>query len=148
MYRWLSCQRLPPERDRPRGKETCCCHRDLTNTDPVIPNEVREEVVPTGGFENSKGLDRVHEARGAFGKLKPLAKVTTEKRGWTLDVLNAVRSINRLEFTLDDVYAHEMPLAQIHPKNSHIRAKIRQQLQVLRDLGLIALRGNGRYKLC
>jgi type II restriction enzyme len=39
-------------------------------------------------------------ARRAFHKLKPLASLKAEKRGWTLDVLNVVRSLNKSEFNL------------------------------------------------
>jgi type II restriction enzyme len=87
------------------------------------------------------------EARRAFRKLKPLASLKAEKRGWTLDVLNAVRSLNKSDFTLPDVYALEDSLAVLHPNNAHIRPKIRQQLQVLRDLGLLTFLGDGSYRL-
>lgn len=40
-------------------------------------------------------------------------------------------------FTLSNVYAFENELAQKHPNNRNIRAKIRQQLQLLRDQGLV-----------
>lgn len=39
-------------------------------------------------------------------------------------------------------------LAKLHSKNRHVRDKIRQQLQVLRDLGLIDFLGFGSYRLC
>ncbi len=87
------------------------------------------------------------EARRAFRKLKPLASLKAEKRGWTLDVLNAIRSLNKPTFNLADVYALENRLARLHPNNSHIRPKIRQQLQVLRDLGLLKFLGEGSYRL-
>ena len=87
------------------------------------------------------------EARRAFRKLKPLASLKAEKRGWTLDVLNAIRSLNKPTFDLADVYALEDFLARLHPHNSHIRPKIRQQLQVLRDLGLLTFLGDGTYHL-
>ncbi len=86
-------------------------------------------------------------ARRAFRKLKPLASLKAETRGWTLDVLNAVRSLNKSDFTLADIYAIEDSLAKLHPGNSHIRPKIRQQLQVLRDLGLLTFLGGGSYRL-
>ena len=70
-----------------------------------------------------------------------------EKRGWTLDVLQVVQSLSKLEFTLTDVYAHAAALAKLHPHNAHARDKIRQQLQVLRDLGLLAFLGSGSYHL-
>ena len=33
--------------------------------------------------------------------------ILTVARGWTLDVLNVVRSLGKGEFTLAEVYAHE-----------------------------------------
>jgi type II restriction enzyme len=87
------------------------------------------------------------EARRAFRKLKPLASLKAENRGWTLDVLNTVRSLKKSAFHLADVYAFENSLARLHPNNSHIRPKIRQQLQVLRDLGLLIFLGDGSYQL-
>ena len=50
-------------------------------------------------------------------------------------------------FTLDDVYAHEDELAALHPGNRHVRDKIRQQLQVLRDMGLLQFLSPGSYRL-
>jgi type II restriction enzyme len=76
-----------------------------------------------------------------------LEKLKTEARGWTLDVLNVVRSLNKTDFYLADVYAHEDELAELHPKNAHIRDKIRQQLQILRDLRLLEFLGSGLYRL-
>ncbi len=41
------------------------------------------------------------------------------------------------EFRTSDIYRFEDELRQFYPENQHIRAKIRQVLQQLRDLGLI-----------
>ena len=57
------------------------------------------------------------------------------------------QSLHKLEFTLADVYAHAASLAKLHPNNRHVRDKIRQQLQVLRDLGLLQFLGGGSYRL-
>jgi type II restriction enzyme len=86
------------------------------------------------------------DVRRAFQKLKPLASLKPETRGWTLDVLNAVRSLNKSEFSLAEAYAFEISLAELHPDNHHIQPKIRQQLQVLRDVGLIEFLGQGSYR--
>jgi hypothetical protein len=43
--------------------------------------------------------------------------------------------------------AHWDPLAKLHPANRHGRDKIRQQLQVLRHLGLLTFLGSGGYCL-
>jgi type II restriction enzyme len=58
-----------------------------------------------------------------------------------------VRALGRTEFSLPEVYAHADALARLHPKNAHVRDKIRQQLQVLRDLGLLEFLGAGSYRL-
>jgi type II restriction enzyme len=88
------------------------------------------------------------KVREQYARIRPLEKLESEQRGWTLDVLNAVRSLGKTEFALNDVYALESRLARLHPANQHVRDKIRQQLQVLRDLGLLEFLGRGEYRLC
>jgi type II restriction enzyme len=83
------------------------------------------------------------QVRASYNRLRPLEKLQVEKRGWTLDVLQVVQSLGKLEFTLADVYAHADTLAKLHPNNAHVRDKTRQQLQVLRDLGLLTFLGSG-----
>jgi type II restriction enzyme len=85
--------------------------------------------------------------REAYGRLKPLQKVGVRERGWTLDVLRAVESIRKKEFSLPEIYAFEDQLQQLHPDNRHVRPKIRQQLQILRDKGLLEFLGGGTYRL-
>ncbi|MGC1417379.1 MAG: hypothetical protein WA817_18975 [Candidatus Acidiferrum sp.] len=87
------------------------------------------------------------EVRASYNRLRPLEKLQVEKRGWTLDVLQVVQSLGKPDFTLADVYAHTAELSKLHPGNRHVRDKIRQQLQVLRDLGLLAFLGSGSYRL-
>ncbi len=53
--------------------------------------------------------------RASYDRLRPLEKLQVEKRGWTLDVLQVVQSLGKLEFTLADVYAHAGALAKLHP---------------------------------
>jgi type II restriction enzyme len=79
--------------------------------------------------------------------LRPLEKLRAEKRGWTLDVLNAIHSFGRQEFTLAEAYSLAPGLGALHPNNRHVGPKIRQQLQVLRDMGLIEFLGGGHYRL-
>ena len=50
-------------------------------------------------------------------------------------------------FVLKDVYDKEHEFATVYPGNNNIRPKIRQQLQVLRDLGYVEFLGNGTYRL-
>ena len=70
-----------------------------------------------------------------------------EAKGWLLDVLVCVERIKRSEFSLDDVYAFEAYLKAKHPLNHNIQAKIRQQLQFLRDKNVIEFLGRGQYRL-
>jgi type II restriction enzyme len=67
-------------------------------------------------------------------------------RGWLLEVLKCVELVGRRDFTLDDVYAQEDRLHRLYPGNRHVRPKIRQQLQVLRDQGLVEFVGRGKYR--
>jgi type II restriction enzyme len=70
-----------------------------------------------------------------------------EARGWLIEIMNCVDKIGKQEFQLDDVYAFESTLSQIYPNNRHVKQKIRQQLQVLRDHGYIDFLGRGYYRL-
>jgi type II restriction enzyme len=86
------------------------------------------------------------DVRQQYVRLRPLEELAIEKRGWSLDVLKVVRAIGKKEFSLTEVYASEDSLGQVHPRNRHLRDKIRQQLQVLRDIGLLEFLGRGRYR--
>lgn len=72
-------------------------------------------------------------------------EASLEARGWTLEILRIIQSLNVREFTLQRMYDFEIHLKRRFPRNNFIRAKIRQQLQVLRDAGLIVFNGRGRY---
>jgi type II restriction enzyme len=70
-----------------------------------------------------------------------------EAKGWLLDVLMCVERINKSAFSLEDVYAFEGVLKGKHPANNNVRAKIRQQLQFLRDKNVIEFLGRGQYRM-
>ncbi len=88
----------------------------------------------------------VKAVREAYKRYQKLESVRWDVRGWTLDVLRIARNVGTSEFTLDQVYAHERDLETLHPQNRNIRPKIRQQLQVLRDLNILEFVGNGKYR--
>lgn len=105
--------------------------------------------VPESGrifiVENSK----IIEQEKVQIKLKStdfLRSKSLEARGWILDILNCVEEIKKQSFTLDELYAFENKLKIKYPNNNHIKDKIRQQLQFLRDKGLIEFNGRGNYK--
>jgi type II restriction enzyme len=106
-----------------------------------IPTDARIPIIQDGQPVNSA------KVRKAYEKLRPLEKLNVQKRGWTLDLLQIVKGLNKREFSLKEVYDQEEILAKLHPNNAHIREKIRQQLQILRDLGLLAFLSPGSYRL-
>jgi type II restriction enzyme len=101
-----------------------------------------EIAVVSGGV-----IQPVADVRARFQRFLPLAKKSAEQRGWTLLTLRMVRVLNRNYFNLQDLYALENEFAQVYPDNHHIRDKIRQQLQILRDLGVLAFEERGEYRL-
>lgn len=68
-------------------------------------------------------------------------------KGWLLDIMRSIEKLGKREFTLDDIYAFENELSRLHPDNKHIKDKIRQQLQALRDRGYLQFTGRGNYNL-
>ncbi len=70
-----------------------------------------------------------------------------ESRGWILDVMRCIELTRKKVFTLTDIYKFETMLAKQHPGNRHIKDKIRQQLQILRDRHHIQFTGRGEYRL-
>jgi len=72
-------------------------------------------------------------------------KTKAEKRAWLSDILYCIQQLNKKEFTLDEMYTSEDYLSKLHPNNYHIKPKIRQQLQMLRDQGIIEFKSRGTY---
>ncbi|MEK7575170.1 MAG: DpnI domain-containing protein [Patescibacteria group bacterium] len=68
-------------------------------------------------------------------------------KGWLLDTMRSVERVGKKEFALEDVYRFENELSELHPENKHIKDKIRQQLQVLRDKGYLEFLGRGLYRV-
>ena len=83
--------------------------------------------------------------RAEFSRVRQLAEIPPKLRGWAVDVLNLVRKLRKERFSLGELYAFETELKVAHPENRNIRPKIRQQLQILRDLGLIEFVQPGKY---
>ncbi len=70
----------------------------------------------------------------------------TDRKSWLLNVMHCIDSIKTEIFTLDEVYQFEALLQTKYPENRFIKAKIRQQLQILRDNGIITFEKRGVYK--
>lgn len=81
-----------------------------------------------------------------YNRMKKLQVSDIESRGWLMDILNCVNAIRNSDFYLNNMYEFVGLLQVKHPHNHNIEAKIRQQLQVLRDKGFIEFLGNGHYR--
>ncbi|WLW66519.1 DpnI domain-containing protein [Psychrobacter sp. van23A] len=80
-----------------------------------------------------------------FQKTLFLREQTIASRGWTLDIWQCIDRLDT-DFSLNQVYAFANLLKLKHPENNHVKDKIRQQLQVLRDKGIIEFTGRGHYR--
>ena len=72
---------------------------------------------------------------------------TIEAKGWLLDVMRCVEQLKLQKFTLEDMYGFERELSTKHPENRHVKDKIRQQLQILRDNGYLMFLSRGQYQI-
>lgn len=66
--------------------------------------------------------------------------------GWRGATLEVIRAQLPTEFALADIYQFEPHFQQLFPLNDNIQPQLRKQLQALRDLGLVAFLGGGRYQ--
>ena len=66
--------------------------------------------------------------------------------GWKLEVFNCLLDIPKDFFTLGELNKFISRLKKLFPHNYNIEAKIRQQLQNLRDIGLVQFLGRGSYQ--
>src|SRR5207245_2754598 len=73
-----------------------------------IPPDGRLKLVTEGAIANRQ------EVRDRYERVRPIADLEVDVRGWALDVLRIVRELKGPEFTLVDVYRHEGELAELH----------------------------------
>lgn len=100
-------------------------------------------------IRNEKVLEK-EEVHEKYDKIQFLNSEMPSARGWTSDVLNCIEILKKEKgetFTLNDVYSFETRLKKLHPDNFHIKDKIRQQLQLLRDRKVIRFDSKGKYSL-
>ena len=87
------------------------------------------------------------KVQAEWKKLTFLNDTDQEKRTWLSDILVCIDKLKKQEFNLDEIYAYEEFLSKLHPENYHIKPKIRQQLQFLRDRGVLEFKNKGTYLL-
>ena len=68
-------------------------------------------------------------------------------KGWTRLTLEGVLEMPGSKFQMPELLAVCGPVAaRAYPRNQNVRPKLRQQLQMLRDLGLVEFLGHGFYR--
>lgn len=95
--------------------------------------------------KNSLIIDR-EIVKQSFNRTLFLREKSDYAKGWLLDIMKCIDEIESDVFKLDEVYAFEPKLKLKHPNNNFIKDKIRQQLQILRDKGIIEFIGRGKYR--
>ena len=110
---------------------------------------IRLTSIPSFGkiyvVKDSKEID--HEiVHNAYIKSYMLKTDNLQGRGWIMDVLQCIEKLGA-NFTLKEMYSFVPQLRSRHPENNNIEAKIRQQLQVLRDKGFIEFVSPGHYRM-
>jgi len=111
----------------------------LLNT---IPNNGKLFYIKNRDIQpKNKLLEQWHK----FHFLQKFSNIQT--KGWLLDIIKCIEALNKDTFTLGELYTFEEYLRIKHPKNNNIKAKIRQQLQILRDMNYLKFISRGKYKL-
>lgn len=80
-----------------------------------------------------------------YARLGFLDEKKASARGWFSDVLYCVQKLKKDQFTLSDIYGFEQELKGLHSGNNNVRPKIRQQLQVLNEKGVVRRDAPGKY---
>ncbi|MCP1660504.1 DpnI domain-containing protein [Neisseria perflava] len=74
-----------------------------------------------------------------------LRQQNVEKKGWLLAIMRCIDTLPD-SFHLAQLYEFEAQLKRKFPENNHIKDKIRQQLQILRDQNIIEFTACGQYR--
>lgn len=104
-----------------------------------VPDSAKIPIVRNGVV-----LDAADVCR-RYNQVYSLQTKSIESRGWLFDVLQCTERLGAT-FTLEQMYAFVDLLKAKHPQNNNIEAKIRQQLQFLRDKGLIEFVSRAVYQ--
>lgn len=115
------------------GWEGCVIQMNEIPATAKIPIIINGEVRP------------ISEVVVQYQRVYNLQTKSVESRGWLMDTLHLVERLDKT-FTIDQMYSFVDELQLKYPNNNHIQAKIRQQLQFLRDKGFIKFTSRGHYQ--
>lgn len=104
---------------------------------------------PDGRIKCVANFAKLPEAtiREAWKQTEFLEECKSSKRGWLAVTMGLVRRLNKDTFSLGELYELEAEARRIFPNNRHIKEKLRQQLQHLRDKGWLRFEGSGFYRV-
>ncbi len=123
--------------------------KPLKNRPTYIMCNINVENVPDLGkiyFVKNSIIANRKTVLETWNKTVFLRNESVEAKGWTLDVLKCLDRITSTDFSLDEVYKFEEELKQKHLDNNFVKDKIRQQLQILRDMDIIEFVSRGKYR--
>lgn len=107
-----------------------------------IPPSGRISLIEAGGFR-SKAEVLADWQRTLFVHQQK----RPDRRGWLIHLMRGIESLGQDTFTTADIYQLADEFIHIYPENRHIRPKLRQQLQRLRDVGYLDFLGKDIYRL-
>jgi type II restriction enzyme len=128
-------EKRPPLKTNVRRAGWVGCNINLND----IPSAGKIFIVKQGICEKRQEIHKKYLVS------KQLQTNEINNRSWLMDILLCVENLQK-EFLLVDIYQFENGLKQKHPNNLHVKDKIRQQLQILRNKGFIEFLGNGKYR--
>lgn len=105
----------------------------------LVPNFAKIPIIRNGLVQD------VGHVCKEYNRVYSLYTNSIESRGWLVDILRCVERLDET-FTLKQMYGYVNELSIKHPNNNNIEAKIRQQLQFLRDKGFLHFTTRGAYK--
>lgn len=126
----------PPLKDSARRAGWVGCNINIS----AVPTNAKISIITDGK------LTPIQRVTNSYNRLLALRTDKLQNRGWLMDTMACIDLIRSDSFSLNDIYQFEDMLKIKHPKNNHIKDKIRQQLQILRDKGFIEFTSRGNYK--
>lgn len=154
---------LEYDRERFLVRNLTAIHRTLISPEAIRPRNALSEkaeragwkgcsidlsLIPPSGRVRVVHLGRPIEwpiVKEAWRRFEFMIKIRPESRGWNRDILALLQTLPSTSFRLDEAYAFENQLKDLHPGNRNIRPKIRQQLQILVARGILIREEPGIY---
>lgn len=126
----------PPLKESARRAGWVGCNIDIS----AVPRNAKISIITDGK------LTSIQHVVSTYNRLLLLRTDKIQERSWLMDTMTCIDLINSESFSLKDIYQYENMLKTKHPTNNHIKDKIRQQLQILRDAGFLEFTSRGNYR--